>query len=150
MSYRNHIHNLEKKYSKTNVAKDEILNPETITQINETYQRNQQKRRVDAILNNIKNKDSIKKEVHEIIGNVKLKSLCYNCREEQIIAIIILYVQRTRNHKYRIDRTRLWNEYELTWLKYSLIIERLLQWTREQQRVHVKEVERFDDPIIRR
>lgn len=133
MKYSNRIRNLERKYSETNVSKDEVLNTDTIRKINKTYNKNQQKRRVDAILNNIRNKDSIKEEVHDIIRNVELKSLCWNCREEQIIAIIILYVQRTRNNKYRVDRTSLWREYELSWLKYSLIIERLLKWTREQQ-----------------
>jgi len=133
LSYSNRIRNLERKYSETNVSKDEVLNTDTVRRINQKYNKNQQKRRVDAILNNIKNKDSIKEEVHDIIKNVELKSLCWNCREEQIIAIIILYVQRTRNSKYRVDRTSLWREYELSWLKYSLIIERLLKWTREQQ-----------------
>ena len=133
MSYSNRIRNLERKYSETNVSEGEVLNTDTVRRINQKYNKNQQKRRVDAILNNIKNKDSIKEEVHDIIKNVELKSLCWNCREEQIIAIIILYVQRTRNSKYRVDRTSLWREYELSWLKYSLIIERLLKWTREQQ-----------------
>lgn len=135
MKYSNRIRNLERKYSETNVSKGEVLNTDTIRKINKTYNKNQQKRRVDAILNNIRNKDSIKEEVHDIIRNVELKSLCWNCREEQIIAIIILYVQRTRNNKYRVDRTSLWKEYDLTWLKYSLIIERLLKWTREQQEI---------------
>ena len=133
MSYDKRIRNLEKRYSETNIAKDEVLNTGTIRKINRKYNKNQQKRRVDAILNNIKNKDSIKEEVHDIIKNVELKSLCWNCQEEQIISIIILYVQRTRNNKYRVDRTSLWREYDLSWLKYSLIIERLLKWTREQQ-----------------
>ena len=133
MSYDKRIRNLEKRYSETNIAKDEVLNTDTIRKINRKYNKNQQKRRVDAILNNIKNKDSIKEEVHDIIKNVELKSLCWNCQEEQIISIIILYVQRTRNNKYRVDRTSLWREYDLSWLKYSLIIERLLKWTREQQ-----------------
>ena len=133
MSYSNRIRNLERKYSETNVSEGEVLNTDTVRRINQKYNKNQQKRRVDAILNNIKNKDSIKEEVHDIVKNVELKSLCWNCREEQIIAIIILYVQRTRNSKYRVDRTSLWREYELSWLKYSLIIERLLKWTREQQ-----------------
>ena len=133
MKYSNRIRNLERKYSETNVSKGEVLNTDTVRKINKNYNKNQQKRRVDAILNNIRNKDSIKEEVHDIIRNVELKSLCWNCREEQIIAIIILYVQRTRNNKYRVNRTSLWREYELSWLKYSLIIERLLKWTREQQ-----------------
>lgn len=150
MRYDKHIANLEKRHSETNIGKDEALFPSTISKINQTYNKNQQKRRVDAILNNVRNKDSIKEEVHEIIGDVKLKTLCYNCSEEQIIAIIILYVQRTRNPKYRIDRTRFWKEYDITWLKYSLILERLLRFTREKTPVKIKQVERFDDPIIRR
>lgn len=138
LSYKNHIRNLEKKYSETNIAQGEVLNTDTIRRINKKYNKNQQKRRVDAILNNVRNKDSIKEEVHDIIGDVELKSLCWNCREEQIIAIIILYVQRARDSKYRIDRTGLWRRYELSWLKYSLIVERLLKWTRERTVVNSK------------
>ena len=130
--YSNRIKNLEKKYSETNISRDEILSTDTVRKINGKYNKNQQKRRVDVILNNVKNKDSIKEEVYDIIGNVQLKSLCKNCPEEQIIAIIILYVQRTRNTNYRVDRTKLWKEYDLSWLKYSLILERLLKFTREQ------------------
>lgn len=133
MSYEKHIRNLEYKYSETNIAKGEVLFPDTIRTINRKYNSNQQKRRVDAILNNVKNKDSIKEEVHDIIGNVELKSLCKNCKEEVIIAIIILYVQRSRNPQYRVNRTKLWKDYDLDWLKYSLIMERLLKWTRERQ-----------------
>ena len=143
------IHNLERKYSETNVAPEEKLFPSTIKKINKRYDKNQQKRRVDTILNNVKNKDSIKEEVHEIIGNVKLKSLCYNCSEEQIIAIIILYVQRVRNSKYRIDQTQLWRVYDLTWNKYSLIIERLLKWTREQQRIKTNKVVDLNEDMVR-
>ena len=133
MSYSDRIKYLEKKYSETNINKGEVLNTDTVSRINGNYNKNQQKRRVDAILNNVKNKDSIKEEVHNIIGNVKLKSLCYNCKEEQIIAVVILYVQHSRNSRYRVDRTKLWKEYGLSWSKYGLILERLLKWTREHQ-----------------
>lgn len=133
MKYKNRIKNLERRYSETNVGQGEVLFPATISKINKKYNKNQQKRRVDAILNNVRNKDSIKEEVHDIIGNVELKSLCRNCKEEQIIAVIILYVQRSRNSSYRVERTALWKQYDLNWLKYSLIMERLLKWTREQQ-----------------
>ena len=135
MDYSKRIRNLEKKYSETNINSREVLFPSTVKKINKTYNDNQQKRRVDTILNNINNKDSIKEEVHDIVKSNNLKELCRNCREEQIIAVIILYVQRTRNSKYLIDRTSLWREYDLSWLKYSLIIERLLKATREQTRV---------------
>lgn len=133
MSYRNDIINLEKKYSETNVSQGEVLSNETKKRINQNYNRNQQKRRVDAILNNVKNKDSLKEEVHDIIRTVNLKELCKNCKEEVIIAVIILYVQKSRNSEFRVNRTRLWREYKLTWLKYSLILERLLQQTRENK-----------------
>lgn len=133
--YKNRINYLEKKYSQTNVAMGEKLFPNTVREINQTYNKNQQKRRVDAILNNITNKDSIKEEVHNIIQNVQLKTLCKNCKEEEIIAIIILYVQRTRNPQYRVNRTGLWKKYDLTWVKYALIMERLLKYTREKTKI---------------
>lgn len=133
-NYYKRIKNLERKYSNTNISKGEELSRDRISEINRTYNKNQQKRRVDAILNNVKNKDSIKEEVHEIIKYNKLKELCKNCKEEVIIAVIILYVQRTRNSRYRIDRTSLWKEYGLTWNKYSLIIERLLMCERRDRK----------------
>ena len=133
MSYKTDIVNLEKKYSETNVSQGEVLSNETKKRINKNYNRNQQKRRVDAILNNVKNKDSLKEEVHDIIRNVNLKDLCKNCKEEVIIAVIILYVQKSRNSDFRVNRTALWREYELDWLKYSLILERLLKQTRESK-----------------
>lgn len=148
MSYSENIKKLQKRYSETTISKGEVLNTDTVQRINKKYNRNQQRRRVDAILNNVKNKDSIKSEVHSIVKDVELKSLCYNCPEEQIIAVIILYVQRTRNSKYRIDRTGLWGEYDLSWLKYSLIIERLLKWTREQKRLPLKEVDLNNNKVI--
>lgn len=134
MKYKNRIEYLEKKYSETNIAKGEILQPETIRRINKNWYDNQQRRKVDAILNNVKNKDSIKEEVHQIIVEVpSLKYLCQNCKEELIISVIILYVQKTRNKDYRIDRSALWNKYNITWRKYSLIIEKLLSVTRKNR-----------------
>ena len=144
MSYKNRIRNLERKYSETHIAYDEVLNTESIRKINQNYNQNQQRRRVDAILNNVRNKESIKEEVHDITKNVCLKDLCKNCKEELIISCIILYVQRTRNPQYRIDRTSLWNKYEITWLKYSLIVERLLQWTRENK-TYIKNDDKVDN-----
>lgn len=134
MKYKNRIEYLEKKYSETNIAKGEILQPETIRRINKNWYDNQQRRKVDVILNNVKNKDSIKEEVHQIIVEVpSLKYLCQNCKEELIISVIILYVQKTRNKDYRIDRSALWNKYNITWRKYSLIIEKLLSVTRKNR-----------------
>lgn len=127
MSYKNRIKNLERKYSETNVARQECLSKDRISKINKKYNKNQQRRRVDALLNNVKNKDSIKREVHDIVRSNTLKDLCYNCKEEQIIAVIILYVQRTRNSRFRIEKTGLWKRYDLSWRRYGLIVERLLE-----------------------
>lgn len=147
MSYKKDIQNLEKKYSETNVSQGEVLSNETKKRINQNYNRNQQKRRVDAILNNVKNKDSVKEEVHDIIRTVNLKDLCKNCKEEVIIAVIILYVQKSRNSEFRVNRTALWREYELSWLKYSLILESLLQQTRENK--PIRNNRKVDNELIR-
>lgn len=138
MDYEKHIQYLKKTYSETSIGKGEKLSSATVRRINKTYDKNQQKRRVDAILNNVKNKDSIKKEVHDITDSVQLKRLCYNCKEEQIIAVIILYVQKTRNKDYRVERASLWKEYDLTWSIYGLILGRLLEWTRKQKNIKPK------------
>ena len=137
MNYKTRIKILEKKYSETNVSKGEHLSKERISKINKDYYKNQQRRRVDTILNNVKNKDSIKEEVHDIVKYNTLKELCYNCKEETIIAAIILYVQHNRNRKYRIEQSGLWANYGLSWRKYSVIVERLLMNERKSKPVKV-------------
>lgn len=123
-----------KKYSETNIAQGEALPKATISRINKNYNTNQQKRRVDTILNNVRNKDSIKEEVYQIINEIpSLKKLCVNCKEELIISVIILYVLKSRNPRYHIERTALWKTYKLDWKKYSLIIGRLLQESRKSK-----------------
>lgn len=133
MNYKNRIKHLERKYKETSIAKDEMLSNDSIRKINKRYEKNQRKRRIDSILNNVKNKDSIKEEVHNIADEIPIKKICRNCQEGEVIAIVILYVQRTRNSNYRIDRTALWKEYKVSWRKYSLIVERLLEWTRKEK-----------------
>jgi len=132
----NRIRYLERKYSETNVAQDEILAPATVQKINKKYNDNQRKRRVDAILNNVKNKDLVKEEVHKIVDELpSIDILCQNCKEEVIISCIILYVMRARNKQYRVERTSLWNTYNITWQKYALIISNLLKETRKNRKL---------------
>ena len=132
----NRIRELERKYSETNVAQDEILAPATVQKINKKYNDNQRKRRVDAILNNVKNKDLVKEEVHKIVDELpSIDILCQNCKEEVIISCIILYVMRARNKQYRVERTSLWNTYNITWQKYALIISNLLKETRKNRKL---------------
>lgn len=128
----NRIKYLQRTYSETNVARDECLSKETISDINKKYHKRQRQRKVDAILNNVRNKDSIKKEVHQIVEEIpNFKVLCSGCKEELIISVIILYVQKTRNSRYHVEATGLWKKYELNWQKYSLILTRLLMETRK-------------------
>lgn len=133
MDNKRRINQLIKKYSETNIAKGEVLPKQTIKRINKNYNDNQKRRRVDGILNKVKNRDSIKEEVHQIVADIPLKSLCYNCKEELVIAAIILYVSKTRIKGYRIDRTALWNEYNLDWQKYALIVTNLAKESRKKQ-----------------
>ena len=125
------IERLQKKYSETNVGMDEVLFKPSIQRINKNYYDNQKRRRVDGVLNEVKNRNSIKEEVHQICSMVSFNKLCSNCKDEFIIAVIILYVTRTRVKDYRIDRTGLWNRYDITWKKYANIISNLLKEVRE-------------------
>ena len=133
----NRIHYLERTYSETNVAKGEVLSSPTVRRINKNYYDNQRRRRVDGILNDVRNRDTIKEEVHGIISELpNLNILCKGCDEEIIISSIILYVQKSRNYQYRVDRTSLWNKYNLTWQKYALIISNLLKETRKTRKIN--------------
>ena len=128
------IKKLEREFSETNIKRGEELSPETRKRINRNWQDNQQRRRVDGILNNVRNKDSIKEEVHQIVADLpNLRDLCRGCKEEVIISVIILYVSKARNPEYHVERTGLWNRYDLNWQKYSLIVSRLLQASRESK-----------------
>ena len=121
---------LQKKYSETNVGMGEELFKPSIQRLNRNYYNTQQKRRVDGILNKANNRNTVKEEVHQIVADIPVKSLCYNCKEDEIIAAIILYVSRARVKSYRIDRTALWREYNLSWQKYALIVTNLLREVR--------------------
>ena len=149
MKYSNRIKNLEKKYSETNIAKDEVLNKDTISQINKTYNKKLRKRNVDAILNEVSNRDSIKTEVHDIVDDFGLKELCKNCKEEVIISCIILYVSRIRNNNFRIDKSPLWRKYNLTWQKYSLIVSRLCSKAREERKIRTNKYYVDNEDFIR-
>lgn len=131
MDNERRIKYLQRKYSETNVAKDELLFKPSIKRINKNYYDNQKKRRVDGILNEVKNRNSIKEEVHQICGSISFNKICRTCKEETIIATIILYVQKTRNRSFYPERTSLWKKYELDWKTYSLILARLLEETRK-------------------
>ena len=130
MDYERRIKYLQKKYSETNVGMGEELFKPSIQRINKNYYSNQQRRRVDGVLNKTRNRNAVKEEVHQIVADIPVKSLCYYCKEEEVIAAIILYVSRARVKSYRIDRTALWKEYNLSWQKYALIVTNLLREVR--------------------
>ena len=147
MSYKR-IQNLEKTYSETNIAKGERLSDSTKSRIYKNWYDNQKKRLVDTVLNDVKNKEGIREEVHNIVKNVNLNELCRKCSSEVIIAVIILYVQKSRNPAFYVNRTRLWREYGLDWLKYSLILERLVQKSREDKPIRT-DVKVDNEKLIR-
>lgn len=136
--YEKKIKNLERRFSENNVNIGECLSKDTRKQINRNYYKKQQKRTVDGILNEIKNRNSIKEEVHDIIDETPLDKLCGNCKEEVIIATIIIYCLKIRNTSYQVEKSNLWKDYNLTWKKYALIISRLLQQTRAKQKIKTK------------
>ena len=148
-SYKNRIKNLEKKYTETNVAQGEVLKKDTISQINKNYNKKLQKRRIDSILSEVFNRDSIKNEVHDIIDDYGLKELCKNCKDELIISCIILYVTKMRNTNYKIENSPLWKKYDLTWRKYSLIVSRLCYKAREERNIRTNKYYVDNEDFVR-
>ena len=122
---------LKEKYSQYNVNKGETLYGKTRKTINKNYYNTQKKHLIDQLLNEINNPQTVKREVYGIIHEFdNLKVLCRTCKVEQIVAVIILYVQRLHNPVMKEEKTRLWNKYELSWKLYARIIARLLKETR--------------------
>jgi hypothetical protein len=134
MNEYNRIKYLKEKYSQYNVNKGEKLYGKTRQTINKNYYNTQRTHLIDGLLNEINNPQTVKKEVYGIIYEIdNLKVLCRTCSVEQIVAVIILYVQRLHNPVMKEEKTRLWNHYELTWKIYARIIARLLRETRKSR-----------------
>jgi len=117
----------QKKYGDTNIAKDELVSQGFRAEINRNYYSNQQRRVVDAVLNNVRNKDVVKEDVHYLVKHFGVNNLCHTCKEEVVIAILILYCFKSINNTYRVERTSLWKMYDLNWRTYSLVITNLLR-----------------------
>ena len=128
------IERLIYEYGETNLNSQEEVSKEFRKEINRKYYDKQNTFVIDGVLNELDPhiRKIVKDEVQEICHSVKLKELCWNCKIEVIIAIIILYVWRSRYKKLRVEQTGLWRKYDLTWRKYALIMENLLRKTREK------------------
>ena len=131
--YENRIRYLERKYNDYNVAPGEILSKHSRQKIDKNYNQLQRKIQIDYILNEINNPRTVRDEVYNILLSENLQDLCRRCKIEQIIAIIILYVQRLHNNNLKEEKTKLWNKYDLSWKLYGRIISRLLTKTRKNK-----------------
>lgn len=147
---RNRLERLEYEFRETNLNSQEIVSPTYRKQINKKYKEKQDIFIIDSVLNELQPNVAkmVKKEVYSICNSFVLKELCYNCKIEVIIAIIILYVWKTRYKKLREEQTRLWRVYDLTWQKYGLIVRNMLQKTRENKPIPIRTVDR-EQPTYR-
>ena len=130
----NHKHNrikyLEEKYSPTKVAQGEILSKETISKIKKESYNNKKHLYVDTILNQTRNPERIKQEVHEIVDHMDFRDVCPKCTSEQVVSIVVLYCQRQHNDMFVEERTRLWRVYGLSWKLYARVVANLLSRSR--------------------
>lgn len=134
---KNRLKRLQYEYGETNFNSEEIVSKEYRREINKKYKKKQDIFVIDGVLYDLDPhvRKMIKEEVYQICNSFKLKDLCYNCKIEVIIAIIILYVWKTRHKKLREDQTKLWRKYDLTYRKYALILGNLLRKTREDSTI---------------
>ena len=122
---------LQDRYKPNRISPHEEVSKEYKSEINKRIHIRHKRNDIEGLLTEINNPATVREEVHAIcdeIGNLKV--LCRKCKVEQIIAIIILYVQRLHNPVMKEERTRLWNHYELSWKLYGRVIARLLRETR--------------------
>ena len=130
----NRVEYLLNRYTATHITTNECVSKEYKAKVDKTRHENSKRIQIEYLLNEINNPHTVRDEVHDIckeIGNLKI--LCRTCKVEQIIAVIILYVQRIHNNKIAEEKTRLWNHYDLSWKLYSRIIARLLVETRKNR-----------------
>lgn len=130
---KNRVKWLQHEFGETNLNSLEIVSKPYRKEINRKYKEKQDIFIIDTVLNELQPniRQMVKNEVYSICNSFVLKELCYNCKIEVIIAIITLYVWKTRYKKLREEQTRLWRIYDLTWQKYALIIGNILRKTRE-------------------
>lgn len=134
MNYKkNRLEKLVYEFGETNLNSDEIVSPTYRKEINKKYHEKQNIYIIDSVLNLLDPSvhKMIKDEVYQICNSFRLKDLCYNCKIEVIIAVIILYVWKTRHSKLREEQTKLWKHYDLSYRKYALILGNILRKTRE-------------------
>ena len=133
----NRINRLKYEFGETNLNSDEIVSAVYRKEINKKYYNKQNFFIIDSVLADLDNhvRKMVKVEVYDICKKVRFKDLCHTCKVEQIIAIIILYVWKTRHAKLREDQTGLWKKYDITYKKYALVLGRLLQKSRENSAI---------------
>lgn len=134
---KNRLNYLSKEYSETNLNSKELVSPAYRSNINRNYKEKQDIFMIDSVLALIQPHvmKMVKEEVYQICNSFVLKELCYNCKIEVIISVIILYVWKTRYKSLKEERTALWRKYDLNWKKYSLIVGNILRKTRENGKV---------------
>lgn len=127
------IEKLQRRFSETNIAKDEIISPTYRAKINRNTRANERIRMVDDVLTLVREeiRIKIKEEVYYFVKNYRLKELCSTCSIEEIIAVLCLYSWRSYNYKLKEEETKLWKTYNLSWKLYSRVISNLLRKTRE-------------------
>ena len=143
MDYKKRIKKLEYEFGETNLNSQELVSPTYRKEINKKYYKKQNVFIIDGVLSELEPnvRKMLKTEVYQICNSFRLKELCWNCKVEAIIATIILYVWKTRHKKLRIEQTRLWKKYDLSWRRYALIMSRLLQETRAKGVIQPKEID---------
>ena len=125
---------LLERYTPNHITPNECVSKEYKAEVDKRRHYNSKRRQIEYLLNEINNPNTVREEVHDICREIdNLKILCRTCKVEQIIAVIILYVQRIHNTKIAEEKTRLWNHYDLSWKLYSRIIARLLRETRRNR-----------------
>ena len=119
------------KYKINKISAGELVSKEYKAKVDKQIHQRHKLNDINKLLTEVNNPNTIKEEVYSICEEIgDLKTLCRTCKLEQIVAVIILYVQRLHNPVMKEEKTRLWNKYELSWKLYARIIARLLRETR--------------------
>lgn len=72
------------------------------------------------------------KQVLYLVNEIKnIKQLCRNCSFETIVTIISLHYIRRDDPRKHIDRYSVWYKENLSWTKYSRVIDRLFEYAQE-------------------
>lgn len=127
---------LENKYAPHKLSKDEKVSKEYKSEINCKQYKLRRYFEVKSIAHKYNFNTFIVEKTMFIIEKVgDIKNLHRRAKIEQIIASILLFSKFEDLVTGDVDKTQMWEDYDLNWKLYSIVIANLLKYYRKNEKI---------------